>query len=89
MTHNGKKTPLQMAYENCEQARNKQVDLFLKGKSRKIDVIEDKSGILVERFLIGKTNAILFSTPLWWNIYVPLTEDDDIGVTLAALDDLA
>lgn len=67
--------------------------------ARSMEVTEDKCGIVWERFIVHSdngavtpvkaTNVILFATPEWWEVFVPLTEDPTNDGTIAALKALA
>jgi hypothetical protein len=83
-------SPVAEAYERCKEARNA---LHALDNARCMEVTEDKAGILWERWVLLYPNShagvILYATPHGWDLYVPLTRDQDINATLDALRALA
>lgn len=62
------------AYKLAEQVRRE-----LPKVARCMEVIEDKCGIVVERYHLldpPHTNLVLFATPHWYDLFVPLTRAD-------------
>lgn len=72
------------AYERAKPARD-----VLHRIGRCVEVTEDKSGVLWERWLIGQTQVVLFSTPDWAEVFKPLTSAVEWDDTIAALEALA
>jgi hypothetical protein len=70
-------------------ARAKTVRDRLHKIGRCMEVTEDKAGILWERWLIGKTQIVLMSTPHWAEVFKPLSNAVEWDDTIAALDALA
>ena len=56
--------PIHQAYERSKAGRNCLADL-----GRCVEVIEDRSGILVERYVVNGYSLVLFATPSWWDVY--------------------
>jgi hypothetical protein len=79
-----KQKPLHAAYENCDAARHHLSEIG----AICMEVLEDKRGILVERWLVGKRSMILFSTPIWWNVF-PEFEEPFVDRTLEFITQLA
>jgi hypothetical protein len=57
---------------------------------QRMECIEDKCGILAERFLMehrtrGAVSVVLVSTPSWWDIYVPVSTSGKVRDTQEAL----
>lgn len=82
-----KVTNVSKAYECSKVARY----ALIEAGARSMECTEDKAGIVWERFIIGPngTSAILYATPDWWDVFVPLTVDMTIGGTIAAIKALA
>ncbi len=88
---NLKQTKVMAAYEKCAPARKALQDIG----ARCMEVTEDKCGILWERYFLVEatradnttkaTNIILYATPDWWDVFVPLTKDTTVSGTLAAI----
>ena len=89
-----KRSPVTAAYVRCEAAHKalREID------ARCMETTEDKCGIVWERWIISTpptvvqgshVSLILFATPSWWDIFVPLTKDGSIDGTVAALKELA
>jgi hypothetical protein len=80
-----KLTKIQEAYQRAEMLRRSLGKL-----GRCMEATEDKKyGILWERWLVGATSIVVFSTPSWTEVFKPLTEDMTWDGTIAALQALA
>jgi hypothetical protein len=79
-----RKTKVAEAYERAKMIRD-----VLHRIGRCMEVTEDKAGILWERWLVGQTSVILFSTPSWTEVFRPVTDDMTWAGTTRALEALA
>jgi hypothetical protein len=79
-----RKTKVADAYERAKLIRDVLIRL-----GRCMEVTEDKCGILWERWLVGQTSVILFSTPSWTEVFKPVTDDMTWEGTIRALEPLA
>jgi hypothetical protein len=66
--------------------------------ARCMEVTEDKCGIVWERYIIqvspnSSKNLILFATPSWWDVFVPLetsgSNDSLVAAIKALVDEVA
>lgn len=86
-----KLTAVQQAYERCKLAR----DALIEMDAQCMEATEDKSGWLWERWIVETTppattprrivSVVLFSTPHWWDLFTPVTNDQSVTGTLDAL----
>lgn len=76
--------PVPAAYENAKPLRE---TLSQIGKC--MEVTEDKAGIVWERWLVGKSQIVLFATPHFAEVFAPLTDDMTWEGAAAALRKLA
>ena len=74
--------PIHAAYTRCELARRALSDM----QACCVEVTEDKAGILWERWLLpsGKS-AVLFSTPSWWDVFLPACDENNVDATIEAV----
>ena len=70
------------AYERCKDGRS----ALAKLDARCMECTEDKAGIVWERWLLPNgRSAILFATPHWWDVFVPVSPENSVSATVAAL----
>ena len=74
------------AYERCKPAR----DALREIDARCMESTEDKTGILWERYVVfisddKHINVTLLSTPDWWDVFTPITNDMRTDGTVAAI----
>jgi hypothetical protein len=80
-----KLTKIQECYQRSQTLRSNLGKL-----GRCMEVVEDKKyGVLFERWVIGRTSVVLFSTPSWTEVFRPVTDDMTWDGTFAALEALA
>lgn len=59
----------------------------LHAHGRCMEVIEEKHGILVERWVMGNgRNLVLFATPHWYDVFAPLTTHEAVSATHDAIE---
>lgn len=79
---------IQEAYKVAKQARTVLIEIG----AQRMEVTDDKSGIVWERWIVygdkSFTSVILFATPLYWDIFVPLLRTNSHTATLDALRNL-
>lgn len=74
------------AYGRCKIARNTLSEIG----ARPMECTEDKCGIVWERWLLPNgTSAILYATPHGWDVFTPVTQDNAIEATVAAIKEAA
>lgn len=74
-------SPVAQAYARCKPARD-----VLHKVARSMECIEDKAGVVTERFCMPDgTSVLLFATPHWWDVYAPITAETGIDATLAKI----
>jgi hypothetical protein len=77
-----KTNPLHDVYRRSAPARNALYEAGCRAK----ECTEDKAGIVWERFVFPSgESGILFSTPHWWDIYVPLSGSVELNVVIDAI----
>ncbi len=70
------------AYARCKPGR----DALVESNARAMECTEDKSGMVWERWLLPNgTSAVLVATPVWWNVFIPATDENSIDATVAAI----
>ena len=79
------------AYERSKPGR----DALRAIDAQCMEVTEDKAGIVWERYLVVTSaplavhqtfvNVVLFSTPHWWDVFVPVTSDNAVASTVDAI----
>jgi hypothetical protein len=79
-----RKTKVAEAYDRAKPVRDHLCQI-----GRCMEVTEDKCGILWERWLVGQTQIVLFSTPSWTEVFAPVTHDMTWDGTIKALEALA
>ena len=74
------------AYQRCKAVRDTLHNL---PNSRLMESVEDKAGIICERWILMFSNThktlILYATPDWWDVYAPLTTDMHNDATIEAI----
>lgn len=96
-----KSSQIQKAYERCQSARDALNGLRREGIANCMEVVEDKCGIVCERWYVARQpdydesgkcvryglaiNLVLYSTPDWWDVFSPLTQDPEIDAMIAAI----
>lgn len=76
-----KLTPVQQAYERCKPGRAALLEV-----AQCMECTEDKCGIVWERFVFrAGESVILFATPHWWDVFVPLCSDGRITAVVDAI----
>jgi hypothetical protein len=78
-------SPVAQAYERGDSARKTLSAL----DARCMEVTEDKAGILWERWIVGRSNVILFATPHGWDLFASIAPTTETTATLDALRALA
>ena len=83
------------AYTRCKPAR----DALTAVGAVCMEVTEDKSGIVWERWYVQTSlptevqqrvvNVIVFATPSWWDVFVPINAGNEVEATVAAIKALA
>jgi hypothetical protein len=86
---------LQEAYAKCKPAR----DALHEADAVLMECTEDKAGIVWERWYIQTSdplcqqqeviNVVVFATPTWWDVFVPIVRSQQTADTLAAIKALA
>lgn len=70
------------AYERSQAGR----DALSEAGARCMESTEDKAGMVWERWLMPDgTSAVLVATPMWWNVFTPITPDPTVDATVAAI----
>lgn len=87
-------TPVQQAYAKLVDARKVLREL----DAQCMEEVTDKCGIVVLRYFVLVTppnaeraeavNVILYATPMWWDVFTPVTPSDRKDATLQAIRDL-
>lgn len=85
-----KLTSVQLAYERHKPLRQALNQLRGEWHAESMETTEDKAGIVWERWLVetrtkGMVSVIVFSTPSWWDLFVPIAQGRDVEGTLEAL----
>jgi hypothetical protein len=72
---------LRMAYERCKDAREalREINAIV------MEQIEDAAGIVVARYRVGERSVVLFATPHWWDVFVPVHDGSSTEDTINAL----
>lgn len=89
MSAQRKLSKVAQAYERCQLARSELAKI-----ARCMETTEDKQyGILWERWcIIGETDCVsvvLYATPDMWDVFAPVTRENDTAATIAAIKALA
>lgn len=83
-----KKTKVMQAYERCRLGREalRSIDAVL------MESTEDKAGIVWQRWYVQTSpalavqqktvNVIVFATPVWWDVFVPIVDSQETQATL-------
>lgn len=71
-----KEKPIHAACRRAEETRR----ILAQGGARCIESVQDKSGILCERWIIpGGRSIIVYATPDWHDVYAAITWENDLA----------
>jgi hypothetical protein len=80
-----KPKPIHQTYERVKNVR----DHLLTLHGQCINVVEQRDGILIELWALGKSTVILWANPHGWDVYAPVHHSNDSAATLAAISKFA
>lgn len=79
---------IRVANEKCKVAN----DLLYKLGARKMEYVEDMMlGIVIYRWTLPNTlrPIVVMATPLWWNVFTEVSNENSVQATLDAIVKLA